>query len=114
MTNEGRGMQDRLRAFVDSHPGGWDHHAWLELITDLSRDGHDTSDGEAIGRELERERVRAVLEGAGVKGLGPKRRDALVAHFGSLWALRHASADEIAELPRVNKELAEAILGAIR
>jgi hypothetical protein len=114
MTSKGRGMQEWLRAFVDSHPGGWDHNAWHGLLTDLSASGHDTADTEAIGRELERERVRAVLEGAGVKGLGPKRRDALVEHFGSLWALRHASADEIAALPHIRRDLAEAILQAIR
>jgi len=114
MTSQGRGLQDWLRAFVDSHPGGWDHNAWIGLLADLSRNGHDTSDSESIGRDLERERVRAVLEGSGVKGLGPKRRDALVAHFGSLWALRQASADEIAELPQVHRDLAEAILDAIR
>lgn len=114
MTTVRGGMQERLRAFVDSHPGGWDHDAWLGLLTDLSGSGHDIDDTEAIGRALERERVRAVLEGAGVKGLGPKRRDALIEHFGSLWALRHASADEIAEVPRVHRDLAEAIVEAIR
>lgn len=114
MNMAGDGMQDRIQTFVAGHPGGWDHEAWLALLADLAASGHDTSDAEAIGRALERERVRAVLAAAGVKGLGPKRLDALVEHFGTLWALRHASADQLAEVPAVPRALAEAVAAAIR
>jgi len=44
-----------------------------------------------------------------VKGLGPKRRRALLEHFGSLRKLRAASIAEIAECPTISPTQAEAV-----
>jgi excinuclease ABC subunit C len=41
-----------------------------------------------------------------IEGIGPKRRVALLKHFGSLDAIRSASVDEIAGLKGMNRELA--------
>jgi excinuclease ABC subunit C len=44
-----------------------------------------------------------------IPGVGPKRKKALLGHFGSLRKLRVASAEEIAAVPGVPREVAEAI-----
>ncbi|HEY9413013.1 MAG TPA: excinuclease ABC subunit UvrC [Jiangellaceae bacterium] len=49
----------------------------------------------------------------GVPGLGPSRRKAVLAHFGSLKKLRAASADDIAEVKGIGRATAEAIVAAV-
>ncbi|MFQ5400666.1 MAG: excinuclease ABC subunit UvrC [Anaerolineae bacterium] len=51
--------------------------------------------------------VASVLDG--VPGIGPKRRRALLAHFGSLDELRRATAEEIGSVPGIPLKVAEAI-----
>jgi excinuclease ABC subunit C len=49
----------------------------------------------------------------GVPGLGPSRRKALLARFGSLRRLRTATVDEIAQVPGIGRRTAEAIAAAV-
>jgi len=49
----------------------------------------------------------------GIAGLGPARRKALLARFGSLRKLRAASVDEIAQVPGVGPELAQRVAEAL-
>ncbi len=44
-----------------------------------------------------------------ISGIGPARRKALLAHFGSIEAIRQASVDELAAAPKMNVQLAEAV-----
>jgi len=44
-----------------------------------------------------------------VPGIGPKRRDALLAHFSSIDQLREADVTEIASIPGVGPAAAEAV-----
>ena len=44
-----------------------------------------------------------------VPGIGPNRRKALLKHFGSIDAIRKASEEEIAAVPKMNPNLAEAV-----
>ncbi|NLT42711.1 MAG: excinuclease ABC subunit C, partial [Anaerolineae bacterium] len=44
-----------------------------------------------------------------VPGIGPKRRRALLKHFGSLDAVRKASVEELASAPGMTRKAAEAI-----
>jgi len=48
-----------------------------------------------------------------VPGVGPKRKKALLRRFGSLKAVRDASADEIAATPGFTRGLAEKVLEAL-
>jgi excinuclease ABC subunit C len=48
-----------------------------------------------------------------VEGIGPKRRQALLKHFGSIEAIRQASIDELAALPGMNRRIAEALLAQL-
>ncbi|HKJ01152.1 MAG TPA: hypothetical protein VJ997_01820 [Longimicrobiales bacterium] len=113
MANQRNGFRNQLRTFVQAHPGGWNHHDWLVLLAELTDAGVDTSDPDGIGAELEHERILAVLESAGVKGLGPKRREALADRFGRLHDLCRASTEEIAELPSFHPGIAAAVHNAL-
>lgn len=114
MANDINGFRARLRDFVTGHEQGWNHHEWLELLGQLTDAGVDTTDPEAVGLALEQERVLAFLEGLGLKGLGPKRREALAARFGRLWDLRHATVEELGSVPTFHPALAEALHEALR
>ncbi|MEI7814333.1 MAG: excinuclease ABC subunit UvrC [Coriobacteriia bacterium] len=48
-----------------------------------------------------------------IDGVGPKRKKALLKAFGSLKRLRSASADEIAAVPGIPREVAEEIVAAL-
>ena len=107
-------MQRQIQAFVEAHPDGWGHHEWLGLLADLESAGEDVSDAEAIGARLEEERLGATLRGFGVKGLGPKRIEAVVDRFGTLWSLSQASADDIAEIKTIPSALAGQVAAAAK
>ncbi|HEY7766949.1 hypothetical protein [Longimicrobium sp.] len=97
-------LQADLRAFAIARPGGWNHEDWLGFLDSLRQKGHDLSAPEEIGSRLERERLGVVL--SGIQGLGPKRVDALVERFHTLYSARHASVEEFAGagLPRADAE----------
>lgn len=114
MASQRNGFRAQLRTFVENHAGGWSHHDWLGLLAELTDAGVDTSDPSRIGAELEHERILRVLETVDVKGLGPKRREALADRFGRLHDLRQASVEQIAELPTFHQGLADAVHRALR
>lgn len=101
-----------LRAFAVARPSGWDHGDWVSFLAHLGEQGHDVSDADGIGRRLERERLGVVL--GAVQGLGPKRVDALVERFETLWSLRQASAAEVASVPGMTRPLAERLVEDLR
>jgi len=107
-------MQEKLITFIETHPHGWNHGEWLTLLTDLEQGGADVSDADAIGLELENQRLAWELRRCEVPGLGPKRIDAVVDRFGTLWSLRHADAEEIAEIKTIPGTLAEKVAAAVR
>lgn len=105
-TAAGGGMRDDLRAFARAHPGGWGHDQWLTLVEELRGKGYDVSDTDAVGMQLERERLAVALESEGVKG---KAADALVGRFETVWSLRQASVDDIASVKGVTRAQAERV-----
>lgn len=48
-----------------------------------------------------------------VPGIGPKRKKALLQHFGSLKAIREATVEEVAQVPGITLELAERVKEAL-
>lgn len=107
-------METHLRAFIEAHPDGWGHDDWLALLSELDGEGYDVGDPDAIGRELERERLAWELRRKKVPGLGPKRIDAIANRFGTLWSLRHAETEDIAEIKTIHGKLAEKVRAAVR
>jgi hypothetical protein len=104
-------LRSEVRDFASARPEGWDHNDWLTFLDHLSSRGHDTTDQEQIGRMLERERLGIVL--SQVRGLGPKRVDALVDRFDTLWSARRADVDDIAAVTGMTRPLAEKVRQAL-
>ena len=68
----------------------------------------------AIGYQRRKRRARSRdSELDGIPGVGPARRKALLAHFGSVRKLREAPASEIADVPGVGPTLAATIVAAL-
>jgi len=110
---QGQTITARLHAFVEAHPYGWNHEQWLGLLADLETEGVSVSEHEEVGARLERTRLEWELERRSVPGLGPKRREAIVKRFGTLWRLRHASVEDVARVPGVPRALAEKVRAAL-
>jgi excinuclease ABC subunit C len=49
----------------------------------------------------------------GIPGIGPKRRSALLKHFGSIEAIRAASEEELAAVPSMTRKAAEQLKGSL-
>jgi excinuclease ABC subunit C len=49
----------------------------------------------------------------GVPGIGPKRRSALLKHFGSIEAIRNASVEELSAVPSMTRKAAEQLKGSL-
>lgn len=106
-------LQDRLASFIETRPDGWSHEEWLRLLDELEREGHDVRDRDSVGTELEKERLRLEIRRRGIKGMGPKRTEAVVDRYRTLWNLRHAPADEVAGVPSMNRSLAQKLLTSL-
>ncbi len=55
---------------------------------------------------------RSVLES--IPGIGSKRRERLLKHFGSLKRIRAASVEELVAVPGMSRQAAERLFGALR
>jgi len=100
-------LRGELRRFVVEKPNGWGHDDWLGLLDRLQDRGYDTTDPDAVGRALERERLAAML--AGVPGVGPQRIRSIVERYGTVWDLRQADVDDLTRSAGIPRSLAERI-----
>lgn len=107
-------LPTQLRQFVQDHASGWKHDEWLGLLFQLSESGFDTVDEAGIGLALEHERLVQTLAKMDIKGLGPKRIEALADHFGTLWNLMDAPPEAVAEAPGVPSALAHRIIEVLQ
>lgn len=79
----------------------------LKLLQRLRDEAHRTANG--YHQLLASQRVRESLLDA-VPGLGPKRKQQLLQHFGSVERIRRAGAEEIAKLPGFSQSTAQKVL----
>jgi excinuclease ABC subunit C len=82
-------------------------HPGLRLLINVRDEAHRT----AVGfnrKQRGNAMTKSVLDD--VPGIGPKRRDALLAHFSSLGELQKASLEQLASIPGVGESAARAIL----
>jgi hypothetical protein len=107
-------MKKRLRAFVERHPEGWDHDEWQALLAELAQHGSEVSDPVEVGLALEKTRLEWELTRRSLKGLGPKRREALVDRYETLWRLKQAPVEDVAGVPTITRSLAEQVVQAIQ
>ena len=100
-------LRKALRDFASARPQGWNHEDWLAFLEDLERRGHNISDREAIGVALEQERLLMAL--GQVRGIGPRKRQAIAENYGNLWQLQHADPEEISSIGSISLKDAERI-----
>jgi excinuclease ABC subunit C len=83
----------------------------LRLLQRIRDEAHRT----AVSYNRKRRTIRTVTsELLRIPGVGPSRRRALLAAFGSLQGVREASAEQIAGVPGFSLRTAERILTALR
>jgi excinuclease ABC subunit C len=61
------------------------------------------------GHRQRRQKAKRTSTLEGIKGVGAKRRQALIKYMGGLQGLKKASIEEIAKVPGVSEQLAETI-----
>ena len=66
-----------------------------------------------LGHRARRSKSRQGSQLDTIEGIGPKRRKALLVHFGSLQGVRNAGIDQLASVPGIRRELAETIFKAL-
>ena len=78
----------------------------LHLIQQIRDEAHRYA---VAGHRASRAKARkkSVLED--IAGLGPKRRKALLTHFGGIRALKLASEEDIANVPGISRHLAQQV-----
>jgi excinuclease ABC subunit C len=86
------------------------NHPGLRLLQRMRDEAHRFAHG--YNRNLRRKRT-LTSEITDIPGIGPSRRKALLARFGSVRALRAASAEDIAAVPGFSTVLAERVVRAL-
>ncbi len=82
----------------------------LHLIQSIQDEAHRFA---VQGHRARRAKARRVSELDEIDGVGPKKRQDLVTHFGGMHGVRRAGADELARVSGISAELAQRIYDAL-
>lgn len=87
------------------------HSPGLHLIQHIRDESHRFA---ITGHRQRRDKARRSSALQDIPGVGPKRRQALLRHFGSLQGVAQASMEALQKVPGINRHLAEDIIAALR
>lgn len=85
-------------------------HPALHLIQEVRDEAHRFA---VSGHRAQRSKTRKTSRLDAIGGIGPKRRKALIAHFGGLQGIAGAGVDQLTAVPGISRELAETIYSAL-
>ncbi|MBD3620117.1 MAG: excinuclease ABC subunit UvrC [Chromatiales bacterium] len=78
----------------------------LHLIQQIDGEAHRFA---ITGHRQKRSQARKTSSLEGIEGLGPKRRQQILKHFGGLQAVQRAGVEDISRVPGISRQLAQRI-----
>ncbi|MBK7356552.1 excinuclease ABC subunit UvrC [Propionivibrio sp.] len=85
-------------------------HPALQLIQEIRDEAHRFA---VSGHRTKRSMKRRTSSLDDIVGIGPKRRKALISHFGGLQGISNAGIDQLTAVPGISRELAATIYSAL-
>ncbi|MBI4743178.1 MAG: excinuclease ABC subunit UvrC [Betaproteobacteria bacterium] len=85
-------------------------HPALHLIQEIRDEAHRFA---VSGHRAQRGKARRTSRLEEIDNIGPKRRKALITHFGGLQGISDAGVDQLTAVPGISRELAENIYAAL-
>lgn len=107
---KGEGRRPEFDSLTLSHPPRSvkipPHHLALHLAQQVRDEAHRFAIG---GHRQRRAKTRTTSPLQSIHGLGPKRRQQVLIHFGGLRGVTRAGTDELSKVPGISKQMAEKI-----